>query len=225
MSSCYNVTIDCRSGDFVVQIITSKIFNGKIYAKGSPNTCVNDITNQMEFEMQMSYSDETCNVKRESASRYSNNIVIQHHDTIVTSADLGLAVHCQYDLSNKSVSNKVDLQVTGDAKETLEEGSIVESPNVMMRITDKDNSDIISAAVGDSLVLVFEIVDPNSPYEIFVSNLSAIEGGEGGNVLPLIDHRGCPAEHTIIKPMRKLDDSGKVSTQNIFPFQASPNQN
>lgn len=53
--------------------------------------------------------------------RYLNDVVIQHHDTIVTSSDLGLAVTCQYDLTNKSVSNEVDLGVHGDVRPALTE--------------------------------------------------------------------------------------------------------
>ena len=160
LSSCYNVTIDCRSGDLVARIKTSKIFNGKIYAKGSPNTCVNDIQSSLEFEIQMSYNDVDCNVKRDNASRYSTEVVIQHHDMIVTSADLGLSVHCQYDLSNKSVSNKVQLTLQDNPDQAvIEEGSVVDSPNVIMRVANRNGEDIEDASVGDMLQLRFEIVD------------------------------------------------------------------
>ena len=37
LSSCYNVTIDCRSSEMVATITTNKIFAGKIYAKDNPN--------------------------------------------------------------------------------------------------------------------------------------------------------------------------------------------
>lgn len=223
LSACYNVTLDCRSGELIVHIMTSKIFNGKVYAKGSPNTCVKDISNAMTFEIEMSYNNVDCNVNKESASRYSSDIVVQHHDTVVTAADMGLAVHCQYDLSNKSVSNKVDLQVTGDTKAALEEGSVVESPNVLMRITDREGDDIVAAAVGDMLQLRFEIVDPNSPYEIFVSNLTAVEGGGEGNQITLLDERGCPTELSIMRPMMKVDGSGKVlgASFDAFKFPTS----
>jgi hypothetical protein len=43
LSSCYNVTIDCRSSDMVATITTNKIFTGKIYAKENPNSCVVDV--------------------------------------------------------------------------------------------------------------------------------------------------------------------------------------
>jgi len=222
LSSCYNVTIDCRSGDMVARIKTSKIFNGKIYSKGSPIACVNDVSNSLEFEIAMSYNDVECNVKRDSASRYSSDIVIQHHDTIVTSADLGLSVHCQYDLSNKSVSNRVDLQVTGETQPALEEEAIVDSPNVLMRIADRDGQDIDTAAVGDMLQLRFEIVDKNSPYEILVRDLIALDGSEM-NQIGLLDSRGCPEEMSIMRPLVKVDPSGKIlgASFDAFKFPTS----
>lgn len=209
LSSCYNVTIDCRSGDMVARIKTSKIFNGKIYAKGSPNTCINDIENSLEFELQMPYNDIECNVERDSASKYHTNVIIQHHDLIVTSADLGLSVHCQYDLSNKSVSNRVDLNVEGDIQPALEQGSTVDSPNVIMRVANRNGDDITDASVGDMLQLRFEIVDRNSPYEIFVRDLVAMDGSNTNNIT-LLDGRGCPTEIMIMRPLLKVDPSGKV---------------
>jgi len=223
LSSCYNVTIDCRSGDMIARIKTSKIFNGKIYAKGSPNTCVNDIQSSLEFEIQMSYNDVDCNVKRVNASRYSTDVVIQHHDMIVTSADLGLSVHCQYDLSNKSVSNRVDLTVTGEPDTTLEEGAVVDSPNVIMRVADRTGEDIEDASVGDMLQLRFEIVDRNSPYEIFVRDLVAMDGGDG-NQITLLDSRGCPTEMSIMRALLKIEGSnGKVlgASFDAFKFPTS----
>ena len=216
LSSCYNVTIDCRSGDLVARIKTSKIFNGKIYAKGSPNTCVNDIQSSLEFEIQMSYNDVDCNVQRDNASRYSTEVVIQHHDMIVTSADLGLSVHCQYDLSNKSVSNRVDLTVTGDPDQTtIEEGGVVDSPNVIMLVADRNGEDIEAASVGDMLQLRFEIVDRNSPYEIFVRDLVTMDGGDG-NQITLLDSRGCPTEMSIMRPLLKIKDTnGKVNSYSL----------
>lgn len=82
-------------------------------------------------------------------------MVIQHHDTIVTSSDLGLAVTCQYDLTNKTVSNEVDLGIHGDIQPALSEEVIVDSPNVAMKITDREGNDVVpSAEVGDPLVRI-----------------------------------------------------------------------
>ncbi|QQP39825.1 Putative LOC100169340 [Caligus rogercresseyi] len=91
LSSCYNVTIDCRASNMIATVRTNKIFNGKIYAKDNPNSCVVDVQNGIEFSIKMDYNDIECNVKRESDGVYANEVIIQHHDRIVTSSDLGLA--------------------------------------------------------------------------------------------------------------------------------------
>lgn len=211
LSSCYNVSIDCLAGDMVARIQTSKLFNGKVYAKGSPNSCVQDVKGALEFELRMGYDDLECNVKQQGLGRYLNDVVIQHHDTIVTSSDLGLAVTCQYDLTNKTVSNEVDLGVHGEINPVITEEVVVDSPNVAMKITDRSgNEGIPSAEVGDPLALKFEILDPNSPYEIFVRELVAMDGVDSSEIV-LIDSRGCPTDHVIMGPLYKSSSSAKVS--------------
>jgi len=152
-----------------------------------------------------------------------NDIVIQHHDMIVTSSDLGLAVSCQYDLTNKTVVNNVDLGVTGEIESTLSEEIIVDSPNVIMKITARDGSDMKRIAeVGDPLALRFEIVDANSPYEIFVRELVAMDGTDSAEIT-LIDANGCPTDQYIMSAMQKLASNRKVllSQFDAFKFPSS----
>lgn len=106
------VSILCRAREMVAQVRTSKLFNGKIYAKSKPNSCVNDVSNTLDFEISMPFHDVMCDVKQVDAGSFSNDIIIQHHDMIVTTQDLGLSVHCNYDLSNRSISN-INLEVDG----------------------------------------------------------------------------------------------------------------
>jgi len=137
---------------------------------------------------------------------------------LVTSSDLGLALACQYDLTNKSVSNGVDLDVRGDIMPALSEEVIVESPNVIMRITSRDGSDMMrSAEVGDPLALKFEIVDEQSPYEIFIRELVAMDGVDNSEIT-LIDSNGCPTDHFIMGPIYKGSVSGKVLLSNFDAF-------
>ena len=75
-------------------------------------------------------------MEREGPGIYSNEVVIQHHDRIVTSSDLGLSVTCEYNLANKTVANLVDLKLTGEITPSLYEESVVDSPNVLMRVAD-----------------------------------------------------------------------------------------
>jgi len=222
LSACYNVSIDCHSGDMVANIVTSTLFDGKVYAKGSPLTCVRDINDTLEFSIEFGYNDLDCGVEREGPGVYSNEVVIQHHDRIVTSSDLGLSVTCQYDLANKTVANLVDLKLTGEITPSLYEESIVDSPNVIMRVADDQGQDTKTATVGDPLSLIFEILDPDSPYEIFVRDLIALDGATNTE-LTLIDDRGCPADPTIMSELRKSLSSDKilVSKFDAFRFPSS----
>lgn len=77
-------------------------------------------------------------------------VILQHHDQIVTASDMGLSVACQYDLTNKSVSNEVDLGVSPDLKHSITQESIVDSPNVAMRVTDRRGESTGSAQVSFS---------------------------------------------------------------------------
>ncbi|XP_055850197.1 uncharacterized protein LOC129914815 [Episyrphus balteatus] len=223
LSSCYNVSIECKAGEMITKIRTSKLFNGKVYAKGSPKSCSFNVNNSLEFDFRMGYNDLECNVRQSAYGRYMNDIVIQHHDKIVTSSDLGLAVSCQYDLTNKTVSNDVDLGVTGEIESSLSEEIIIESPNVIMKITSRDGSDMKRIAeVGDPLALRFEIVEQNSPYEIFVRELVAMDGTDNAEIT-LIDANGCPTDHYIMGAIQKHSGNRKVllSQFDAFKFPSS----
>lgn len=66
-----------------------------------------------------------------------------------------------------------------------------------------------TAEVGDPLALKFEIMDKNSPYEIFVRELVAMDGVDSSEIV-LIDSDGCPTDHFIMGPIYKSADTGKV---------------
>ena len=204
-------------------IHTNKVFDGKVYVKGNPNTCMNDIRGDLEFNLRMPYDDLDCKVQRSENGKYVNNIIIQHHDKIITRSDLALAVTCRFDLTNKKVTNEVDLGVKGDVEPTMTEEVIVESPNVAMKITDRNGNDAVpTAEVGDALALRFEIIDHSSPYEIFVRELIAMDGVDSNEIV-LIDSRGCPADEYIMGPIYKHSDSGKIliSKFDAFKFPSS----
>ncbi|CAL1266420.1 unnamed protein product [Larinioides sclopetarius] len=222
ISSCYNVTIQCRSREMVAFVKTTKVFNGKVYVKSRPNSCVTDVINSMEFEIRMAYHDLNCDVKQEGNSEFSNDIVIQHHDMIVTNQDLGVTVHCQYDLSNKSVAHGVRLEVGNDVQTYGTHSVNVGAPNVTMKVTDRQGRDLFTAQVGDPLLLKFEITDVNSPYDIFVRELVAMDGIDNSEIL-LIDALGCPTDTLIMGALSKARTETKVlqATFDAFKFPTS----
>ncbi|XP_045618140.1 uncharacterized protein [Procambarus clarkii] len=218
MQSCYQVTVECRGMEMLARISTSTLFDGKVYAKNRPNSCVTDVKNSTDFEIVLPYNDVNCDVVQDGPGTFSTNIVIQNHDMIVTAADLGLALHCKYNLRNQTVTNSLlsGLEVKGaiDSTEFYEE-TVVESPNVVMRVTDTKGLDIITAQVGDNLALRFEITDVKSPYEIFVRELIAMDGQDNSEIL-LIDGRGCPTDPTIMQAVVQVENGVVLHA----PFQA-----
>ncbi len=96
-----------------------------------------------------------------------------HHNILTTffnfphfSSDLGLALNCQYDLSNRTIINDFDLAIEGEIEPSLFEEAVVDSPNVLMKITERGGGDVDSAQVGQEVIdvalaavaLVVEIV-------------------------------------------------------------------
>lgn len=60
----FPVAILCRSKEMVAKVRSSKIFDGKIYAKRKPHHCMTDVNDSLEFEIHMSYNDLECDVKQ-----------------------------------------------------------------------------------------------------------------------------------------------------------------
>ena len=82
LSSCYNVTIDCRASEMIATVRTNKIFNGKVYAKDNPNSCVTDVENGIEFSITMGYNDIECNVKRKGMKLFKCNLLARYYKDI-----------------------------------------------------------------------------------------------------------------------------------------------
>jgi hypothetical protein len=52
-----------------------------------------DVRNSLDFSLYIGYNDIAgCDVRQEVAGRFASDIVIQHHDMVVTGADVGLKV-------------------------------------------------------------------------------------------------------------------------------------
>lgn len=70
----------------VVKVKTNRIFNGKLYAKERPNSCVTDVSKSLEFELRLGYTDMGCDVKQEGLGKYFTEVVIQVIHCCVNSA-------------------------------------------------------------------------------------------------------------------------------------------
>ena len=138
-----------------------------------------------------------------------NLTIKQHHDQIVTSQDVGLALRCTYQLQNYTLTGGLDLSVASRVPTVAEESTIVPAPTVLMKIKARDGGDLNAAQVGDPLSLLFEIQERNSPYSIFVRELIASDGVDNNEIL-LIDANGCPTDQDIMGPINIINGTSKI---------------
>ena len=75
------------------------------------------------------------------------DVILQHHDRIVTSNDIGLQVRCRYDMANTTLHQGMEMGVEMNNMAYAED-TLVGAPNVSMRITDQSGGDISSAKVS-----------------------------------------------------------------------------
>lgn len=87
---------------------------------------MNDVTNQLSFDIHLPYIDSArsqleskhgfgfvqCDTRQSEQGQFANDIVIQHHDLVLTTKDLSLGVYCKFDLQNDSVA-RIDLKIQG----------------------------------------------------------------------------------------------------------------
>ena len=91
-----------------------------------------------------------------------------------------------------------------------------------MSVTDRNGNPIKTAQVGDSLTLRVEITDKNSPYQIFIRELLAVDGLDTADIL-LIDSAGCPTDVQIMGFVSKptTEKSGVANSRILeIPFDA-----
>ena len=90
------------------------------------------------------------------------------------------------------------------------------------QVENYQGDDTKTAVVGDPLTMIFEILDVDSPYEIFVRDLVAVDGATDTELL-LIDERGCPTEPSIMSELRKSEETEKMleSSFDAFRFPSS----
>ncbi|RWS29593.1 uncharacterized protein B4U80_07753, partial [Leptotrombidium deliense] len=103
--SCLNVTVECSARQMIARVKSSKLFNGKVYSKTKPSSCINDVSNALDFELTLPYNDLTCDVTQLQENTFTSDIVIQYNDRVLTHRDFSLSVKCRYDMSNQTISN------------------------------------------------------------------------------------------------------------------------
>ena len=67
------------------------------------------------------------------------------------------------------------------------------------------------------MAIRFEILDTDTPYDMFVRDLVAMDGQDSSNIL-LVDSLGCPTDASIIKTLSTVRESPKILQANFDAF-------
>lgn len=216
MVDCFDVKLDCRRDAMVLRINSTRIFNGKIYSKSSPGSCVNDVQGpKLGFQLEASYNDVSCGLTQAADGHFTGDFVIQHLDKVITSNDIWIQASCQFDLQSQQVESEQGYALLDSYNLKNSEGALygkneykidihVERPAISFRVVHEDYSDLHEIPnIGDNLAVMLEVVNRSSPYDIFVRDLVAYDS-EGVDELQLIDEHGCPTEPSIFYEFNKI---------------------
>ena len=92
------------------------------------------------------------------------------------------------------------------------------SPNIRLRITDKEGQDITGARLGDELYLRIEL-DDDEVFGIFARELIAKSGTNQNESIMLIDSQGCPTDPNIFPSLERIPNSkGLMGRFDAFKF-------
>lgn len=116
---CYDVTLKCTDTKIVVNVQTSRPFHGRIYALGRSETCNLNVRNNQQFTLDISLGGQDCNTQslvglitvrrrltpmRPQGGMYTNTVVLQHHNVVLTKADKVYHVRCTYETTSRNVT-------------------------------------------------------------------------------------------------------------------------
>ncbi|XP_066993386.2 uncharacterized protein tyn [Anabrus simplex] len=212
--TCYDVSVNCKDTRIVVQVRTNKPFNGRIYALGRSETCNIDVQNSDQFRLDLTMTGQDCNTQSVTGV-YTNTVVLQHHNVVMTKADKIYKVKCTYDMSSKNIT--FGMMPIRDP-EMISITSAPEAPPPRIRILDNRGREVETVRIGDKLTFRIEIPE-DTPYGIFARSCVAM-AKDSKSTFQIIDDEGCPVDPTIF-PSFTPDGNALQSVYEAFRFTES----
>lgn len=226
---CFDIKLECRKDAMILKTNSSKLFNGKVYSKGSPINCVADVSSSMYFELRVPYNDVACGVSQVADGYFIGDFVVQHMKNVLTVNDVWVAASCQFDLQSQTIQSEQGYAMLDSYALKNAEGAVfgkneykidihVEKPTIQFQVVHDNLTDLTETPnIGDALAVLIRVANESSPYDIFIRDLVAFDS-EGADEIQLIDERGCPSEPSIMGPVEKVDE--KKPVQLFAPFSA-----
>lgn len=207
--ACYDVELTCQSDRLLVDVITSRIFNGKVYLKDHEDTCMKNIDSSFAFNFEINYETGSCKAKKLDHGLYLIDLVIQYYDNVVTVNDIWLSTTCKYDMTDKTLINDYDLGVY-DIKQTDYDDFIAGSgSNIELSIVHPNGSYIEETAqVGDYLSVKLEPINSPASFDFVLKKLSALDPDTNNEIVLL--ENGCPVLPYLVSNVYKVGQTLRV---------------
>ncbi|XP_017460917.1 PREDICTED: uncharacterized protein LOC108354236, partial [Rhagoletis zephyria] len=211
---CYEVALKCTDTKIVVNVQTSRPFHGRIYALGRSETCNLNVRNNQQFTLDISLGGQDCNTQS-VGGMYTNTVVLQHHNVVLTKADKVYHVRCTYETTSRNVT--FGMMPVRDP-DTLQITSAPEAPLPKIMIFGSDGREASTVRIGDRLSFRIEIPE-STPYGIFARSCVAM-AKDSRSTFEIIDEHGCPVDNSIFPSFYQVGNALESSYE-AFRFTES----
>ncbi|GFW24305.1 uncharacterized protein TNCV_605541 [Trichonephila clavipes] len=210
--NCLDLKLTCTDTTMQLILKTREPFDGRIYAQSKPYSCQSFGDKQTVTKFVMDVKGE-CGVEVESDDHLTNTVVIQYHPLIQQKGDRVIKLYCSlFEETNRTISKTFQVSQGQEPAVTAVVNATAPTPNIRLRITDLNGTDISGTKIGEPLYFRIEI-DEDSVFGIFARDMTA-KNGKSDQMIELIDSEGCANDARIFPPFDKIP--GTKSLQSKF---------
>ncbi|XP_022249911.1 uncharacterized protein LOC106466227 [Limulus polyphemus] len=217
-NNCLKVSVDCHPFFMNVTVSTNVVFRGKIYTQGRDTTCFVDVHESLQFTLPVLLNGSQCGTVNQAEGKFSNVLIIQNNDNVVTARDKAVGVQCTFQVGNKTGGTELNISQLNPTDRKRGKPPL---PVLSLHIMDIQGRERKTFSIGELLKLQVRMSDDDT-YGIFLRNLIAKDPA-GANNLTLIDNSGCPVEMKMMREVRTVDEKSKFleSYLEAFTFMGS----
>ncbi|XP_035208056.1 uncharacterized protein LOC118182780 isoform X1 [Stegodyphus dumicola] len=220
-SNCLDLKLTCTDTTMQLVLKTREPFDGRIYSQKKPYSCQVYGDKQTVTRFVMDVKGQ-CGVELESEDHLTNTVVIQYHPLIQQKGDRIIKLYCSlFEETNRTVTKTFRVAQGLEPVATAVVNATAPTPNIRLRITDANGTDITGTRIGEPLYFRIEI-DEDSVFGIFARDMTA-RNGRGDLQITLIDSNGCATDPRIFPPFDKIPGTKSLQSRfQAFKFSEDP---
>ncbi|KAG9508793.1 Peroxisome biogenesis factor 1, partial [Fragariocoptes setiger] len=220
-SDCLDIRLDCKPDAMTLNLRTQEPFRGRMYVKDEPLACAGaELFQRAASSLVTSLTipfepSSRCTKHDQDSGKYTSFIVVQHHPLIQRKNDRYIKVVCDFQTTNRTISNSYSIVSTNQLVSTMVNATSV-APQIRLRITDRNGYDVKGAKIGDELYFRLE-AESDSVFDMAARSVYAKSGTSNESVM-LIDRDGCPTDLRIFPALRRHNKRTLLAKFDAFKF-------